>query len=172
MPFKYSFFEKTTAFLLFSALWNVERISLMTNSSEDLPIFCSFISMTIHIYIYKHVSPSNKVKCLLKKLLNPLTEDFCIVQQKRTRWFFTQLHIWPTEFYLHCISKLLVGTPVHGKYLCCMNQENTHIFKHLTQHHLNTPPVNNTTAATHCCLTDPAPKGYKTKLQYWVGGRV
>lgn len=58
-----------------------------------------------------------KEKYLCEKLLNPLTGDFCIVQQKWTGQFFTQLQIWPTEFYLQHISTLLVGTTVHGKYL-------------------------------------------------------
>lgn len=89
----------------------------MTNSSEDLLTLRSFISMTIHICIYKHISLLTKVNYLCKKLLNPLTGDFCIVQQKWTGQFFTQLQIWLTEFYLHRISKLLVRTPVHGKYL-------------------------------------------------------
>lgn len=48
----------------------------------------------------------------------------------------------------------------------------TYFFEHFTQHHLDAPPANNTTAATHCCLTDPAPKGYETKLQCWAGGKV
>lgn len=95
-------------------------------------------------------------------MLKPFTGDFCILQQKWTGQFFTQLQIWPMELQLLCISKLVVGTPELGKYLYLYESREL-IFSN---------PLLITTSTLHCCLTDPAPKGYKTKLQCWAGGRL
>lgn len=145
---------------MFSDLWDVERISLMTNSSEHLLTLCSSLSMIldIYIYIYKYVSPSNQSKVSLKKIVKTIYWRFLHLTTEMDR---AALHswIWPMEFHLLCISKLVVGTPGHGKYLY-LYESRALIFSN---------PLLITTSTLHCCkhccLTDPAPKGYETKLQ-------